>query len=180
MINKIVVLRYAEAFIEYAATTIGVEKAASDFDNLKEIMRESPEFLDFMKSPEINILEKNSLIDKALTGAITDETRNFLKFLLEKKRIDRLEEIVNYIRVKYSRTGEIDAVLKISYPLDIDLIQKIKTRLQEKFNKQFKLFIELDGNLLGGVQVIIGNTVIDGSIRRRLDDLKEKLLTARV
>jgi len=57
---------------------------------------------------------------------------------------------------------------------------KIKKGLESKLNKKLKLVVGLDPGLLGGVQVTIGNTVIDGSVRRRLDDLKEKLETVRV
>ena len=43
-----------------------------------------------------------------------------------------------------------------------------------------RFYIDLDGSLLGGVQVVIGNTIIDGSVRKRLDELKEKLTTIRM
>ena len=64
--------------------------------------------------------------------------------------------------------------------MDLELIREIKNNLEDKFKKKFKLYINLDGSLLGGIQVVIGNTVLDGSVRRRLDDLKEKLKALRV
>jgi len=82
--------------------------------------------------------------------------------------------------VAYAHLGRTDAVLRTSSPLDLELIRKIRDKLEEKFQKKFKFYIDLDTNLLGGVQVIIGNRIIDGSLRRRLDELKGKLLAARV
>ena len=67
------------------------------------------------------------------------------------------------------------ALLKTSFPLELDLIRLIIERLEKKFQRKLKLYIELDGNLLGGVKVIMGNTVIDGSVRKRLEGLKTKL-----
>jgi F-type H+-transporting ATPase subunit delta len=82
--------------------------------------------------------------------------------------------------VAYAHLGETEAVLKTSFPLDLDLIKEIKEKLEKKFNRNFRFYIDLDGSMLGGVQVIIGNTIIDGTVVRRLSDLREKLLTVRV
>jgi F0F1-type ATP synthase delta subunit len=63
----------------------------------------------------------------------------------------------------------------------VDLIKEIEDKLEEKLQKKFKFYIDLDADLMGGVQVIFGNnTIIDGSVRKRLADLKEKLRGVRV
>jgi len=66
-------------------------------------------------------------------------------------------------------------LLKTSFPLEPDLIQLIREGLERKFQRKLKLQSKLDRNLLGGVKVIMGNTVIDGSVRKRLEGLREKL-----
>lgn len=180
MKDKIVVKRYGDAFINFCKEGCGIDKAFADLRNIRNIIRENPEFMIFLEAPDITLAEKNDFLEKILSGGYTDEFKHFLKLLLEKNRIDKLIEIAEYIRITYSHGNEVEAVLKTSYFMDLETIRRIQERLEEKFQKKLKLYIDLDGSLLGGVQVTIGNTVIDGSVRRRLDELREKLETVRV
>ncbi len=178
--DRIVVKRYADAFWGYARKNIGPERCLNDLRNLRTIMRDHSEFKQFLDNLDMTYSEKCNLIDKVLSEDFSKEIRQFLKLLLEKERIDKLTDIIEYLRAAYSHEGETEVLLKTSYALDVDLIKKIEAGLEHKFKKKFRFYIDLDGSLLGGVQVIIGNTVIDGSIRRRLDELKEKLKLIRI
>jgi F-type H+-transporting ATPase subunit delta len=178
MIDRIIVKRYAEAFVGFAKETIGLEKALRDFEDLKDVIRENPEFLEMLRSPQLSYPEKCEFIDTVLRDGFSEETKSFLKAVLEKGRIDKIVDIAEYIRTSYG--GEVEALIRTSFPLDLDLVREVETGLEKKFNRKFKFFIGLDADLLGGLQVIIGNTVVDGSVRRRLDELREKLITARI
>jgi len=176
MKEKIIAKRYAEAFLGYARETIGQDKAVEELKNLKIVLYENPQLGQFLNNPEIAIADKCGVIDRTIKDSFSEELRRFLKLLLEKERINYLNEICDYVRVAYSHGAALEGVLKTSYPLDLDLIQKIKTRLEEKLHHKINLYLELDADLLGGVQIRIGNTVIDGSVRRRLEELKRKLM----
>jgi F-type H+-transporting ATPase subunit delta len=181
MKDEIVVKRYSEAFVKFCAPTVGVQKAAQELKSLKnEVIHDNPGFLGILESREVTFSEKNDFMDRVLAEGFSQETRQFIKLLLLKGRIDKILDITEYIRKKYSLGEELEAVLRTSFPLDLELIRTIKSRLEEKFKKKFKLYINLDGSLLGGIQVVVGNTVLDGSVRRRLDDLKEKLKALKV
>jgi F-type H+-transporting ATPase subunit delta len=166
--------------MEFAGESIGLKQAVLDFKNLKSLMRDNPGFQEVLYSLDVSYSEKCDFIDKVLDADFSNEFKQFLKLLLEKNRLDRIVDIADYVRVAYSHLGETEAVLRTSFPLDLSLIRKIKEKLEQKFNRRFRFYIDLDGRLLGGVQVIIGNTIIDGTVRRRLEELKEQLLTVRV
>ena len=70
--------------------------------------------------------------------------------------------------------------MKVSYPLETETIRRIKNCIEKNFHKKLHLYIELDSDLLGGVYAKIENILIDGSVRRRLEDMREKLLTMKV
>jgi len=180
MRERLVVKRYAEAFMDFSKNTIGLERAVADFKGLKLLMQGNPGFQEILNSLDVSQAEKFNFIDKVLGVDFSQEFRQFLKLLLEKKRVDKIVDVADYVRVAYAHLGETEAILRTSFPLDLDLIQEIKDRLEKKFNRKFRFYIDLDGSMLGGVQVIIGNTIIDGSVRKRLGDLKEKLLTLKV
>lgn len=180
MKEKIIVKRYAEAFVGFAKGTFGLAKAIEELRLLKRVVQDNPQFLGLLGSPQITYTEKCAFLDSTLKENFSDELLHFLKFLLEKMRIGFIIDIADYIRVNYAHGEAVDAVLKASYPLDLDLIQMIKQKMESKLQKKLNFYLELDADLLGGVEVIVGNTVFDGSVRRRLDDLKEKLKTVRV
>lgn len=178
--QRVIVSRYSEAFIKYTKASIGTPKALSDLKTIKEIIRKNRVFKDFLENPQIGLNDKCSVINEVLGPDISQEARHLLRLLLENNRINLVLDIIEYSRVKYSHEGEEAAILKTAFPLDLPVIEKIKKRLENKLKKKLRFYIDLDASLLGGVQVIIGNKIIDGSIRRRLDDLKEKLMAIQV
>lgn len=178
--NRVLVKRYADAVYKFASESIGAEKLFSDLKGVRDIMRDNPELMEFLRAPGIGSADKEKVINAAIRDSFSDEIRRFIMMLTDKKRIDYFTDIAEFIRIKYSYEGEEEALLRTTYILDLELIAKIKNKLEGKFKKKFKLYIEPDASLLGGIQIIIGNTVIDGSVRRRLDELKEKLMAVRV
>lgn len=180
MREQILTKRYADAFVDHARETLSLEQIVVEIKNLKRIISDNPDFFAFLLHPEILLAEKYEFIEILLKKNFSEEIRQFLKLLVEKRRTGLILRIADYIRVHYSPTEAIDVLLKTSYAIDLDIIAAIKEKLKEKLKKNIDLYLELDANLLGGVQVVIGNTVIDGSVRRRLDDLREKLNTLKV
>lgn len=172
--------RYAEGFLEYAKETIGFEKGVDELIKVKDILRDNPQFKEFLENPAINYNEKYSVIDKVLSMGLSQEIRNFIKLLLKKGRIGRFFAIAEYARIKYSHGKLMSALLYTSYLMDTDLLQKLKNKIEKKFQASFQLYVNLDPEMLGGVRMIIGNKVLDGSVSKRLDDMRRKLLAANV
>ncbi|MDD5108606.1 MAG: ATP synthase F1 subunit delta [Candidatus Omnitrophica bacterium] len=178
--DRAVVSRYAEAFFSFAKANCGQKKALEDLVAVKNIIRDNPGFSQLMDNPEISYVEKCLIIDGVIKDGIASEMLNFLKLLLDKKRFDIFLDVAEYLRVKYAHQGQVDVLLKTAFPLDLDLIKKIELALKKRFKQDLRFYINLDGSLLGGVQVVIGNTIIDGSVRKCLEGLREKLSTVRI
>jgi len=181
MIGKIVVKRYAEAFVGYANETIGIDRLVDELKAFRrDVLHDNPEFIKFLESKDITLAEKYDFIGNVLGDDFTQEIKHFIKLLIDKGRIGILNDVIEYIRVNYSFGEQVEVLLKTSTPLDLSLIKEIKDSLSQKLNKKLKFYIDLDGSLLGGIQIIIGNKLIDGTVRKRLDELKEKLLAVRI
>jgi len=178
--DEILAKRYSDAFMKYAKETIGLGKAIEDCKNMKLILSENPELIELLRVPEVSASVKLQLIDKLPGGYFTQEFKNFVKLLLKKGRINKLIDIIEYIRVNYSFGGKKQVLLRTTYPVDLDLVPQIRDKLKEKFGRDIKLYIDLDESLLGGIKAVMGNTVIDASVRRRLDDLKKNLQEIRM
>lgn len=178
--NEILAKRYADAFLGSCKDTVGYEKGLEELQNTRRIFVDNPDFKGFMESLEITTPEKFQVIDKVFRDDFSDDLKNFLKLLWKKGRIGIFLDIAEYARLNYAHGIEQDALLKTSYPLDTDVIEKIKGVLEAKLEKRLHLYVELDPGLLGGAYIKIGNMIIDGSVRKRLEDLRKKLLVAKV
>lgn len=178
--DEVLAKRYGDAFIKYARETISLEKAVDDCRNMKLILGENPELIQLLKAPEVSMTDKLRVIDKLPGDYFTQEFKNLVKLLLKKGRINKLSDILEYIRVNYSFGEKKQVLLRTSYPVDLDLIPRITNKLKEKFGRDIKLYIGLDGDLLGGIKAVMGYTVIDASVRKRLDDLRKDLKEIRM
>ncbi|MFH1199190.1 MAG: ATP synthase F1 subunit delta [Candidatus Omnitrophota bacterium] len=178
--DKVVISRYADALMKYAQEVIGADKIFSDLKESRLFIEGNLEAVGFLNNPGIAAYDKNDFIDKVFSDDFSQEIRNFMKLLIDKSRFNYFLDIAEYIRVTYSHKGEEEAVLKSAFPLDLGEVKKIKDILEEKFHKKLKFYIELDANILGGAQITMGNKIINGSLKKRLDELKETLKTIRV
>jgi len=180
MRNKPIVKRYAEAYVSFALPKIGLPGVVEDMRVLRTLMRENPELGQFFIAPGVPFTEKSGVIDRALSGVLRPETCDFIKYLISKMRVDIIFGVTDYIRIVYARGEVVDAVLRTTFPLELDLVDKIKKALEKRTGKNVNLYLELSPDLLGGVQISIGNSIIDGSIRSNLDDIKKQLLKIQV
>jgi F-type H+-transporting ATPase subunit delta len=178
--NRARASRYARAFIEYCSGSIDTEEALSGLKKATQLLDENHELREVLLNPEITYSDKYGIVDEVFADEFSAEIRYFLKTLIDNGRFVYLSDIAEFARIKYAHGGREEALIKTSYLLDLDLIKKIQDAVQKKFRREFKFYIELDSRLLGGVQVIIGNTIIDGSVRKRLNDLKQKLRNVQV
>lgn len=177
---KILASRYAEAFMGYASKVNSLQDIVGELKGLKMIILDNPEIQRLFKSRELTYAEKCAFLDAVFGGAFSAELIHLVKFLLRKNRTAILIPVSDYVRIKYASTQAVSAVLLSAYPLDSQVINLIKDSLENKLKRKLRLYLGIDGDLLAGVRVVIGNTVIDGSVRRSLNDLKEQLLTFKV
>jgi len=180
MKELLIAKRYAEGFLSYCRDTIGFQEGLEELRKYKHLVRESPELSGFLESFEIGFNEKADFIDRVMSKAFSEEFTHFVKLLLEKNRIRSLEDAADYAIRQYMHTGEQEAVLKTAFMLDSKLIQEIKEALERKLNRKIHLYLDFDPEMLGGFQLVVGHTVIDGSLRRALGDLREKLKNVKV
>lgn len=180
MKDDVIARRYAEGFFSFAQKTLEVPKILGELQVLKSILRANPELKMFLESPIISCVQKTEFIEQVFQSLFSSTLRHFLSLLVEKRRCEFLGDIIDYLRMKYAHQEEWPALLQVSSPLDLEILQSIKDQLEKKMQRRLKLYIHLDAQLLGGIRAKIGNTLIDGSIEESLVQLKEKLLQVKV
>ena len=164
----------------YANALFHVSKEKSlDFSSSLKSMLEivsNEEFKVYLSNPTIS----KKLVIEFITELVNEnnlEFDNFVKVLTENSRLNVLNEICNqYETLMNSNNGieniKIETAFKLS---DQELVNLLK-KLESKYKTKFQPEIIIDPALLGGVKIIIGDQVLDGSIRSRVDRLKSSLL----
>lgn len=172
------VSRYAHAFLDVATSahldTAAIEKQLADFEATWD---GSPELQTFFQNPAVTALQKVSILDKlnAKLG-MQKELRNLIAVLINHDRIGSLHEVAAAYRAALQeqmgiRQAEIVTARELSSDERSQLLEGVGKLAGAKIQADFKL----DKSILGGAVVRIGSTVYDGSVRGRLDRLKEAL-----
>lgn len=178
--DKVIVSRYTDAYVGYALPQIGLDALVADMRQVRLFIRESPELMEFLRVPGIPFTDKTRFIEEVLGRGLTRQTTDFIRFLIQKKRIEHLDAIAERVRVVYSRGDVVDIVVRSTFPLELDVLHQIRDKMSRRTGKAVNLFLEFDPDLLGGLQIIIGNRILDGTVRSKLNDLKNQLLKAQV
>ncbi|MFA6321217.1 MAG: ATP synthase F1 subunit delta [Candidatus Omnitrophota bacterium] len=180
MDRDILAKRYGDAFMAFIKDGCGLEKGVADLRNVRRIFLDNPDLENFLLTPGIDHAEKFQVLENVIRNGFSEEVIYFMRHLIEKGRFDKFSDIADYVRITYSHGIEVDALLKVSYPLETESIRRIKSAIENKIHKKLHLYIELDSDLLGGVYAKIENILIDGSVKKRLEDMRSKLLATKV
>jgi F-type H+-transporting ATPase subunit delta len=172
------VSRYARAFLDVVTSakldTAALDKQLADFEATWD---GSPELQTFFQNPAVAATQKVGILDKlnAKLG-LQKELRNLLAVLIDNGRIGQVHEVAAAYRAELrDRLGIREAEIVTARELSADerntLIAGVGKLAGARIEAQFKL----DQSILGGAVVRIGSTIYDGSVRGRLDRLREAL-----
>ena len=105
--------------------------------------------------------------------------KNFLSFLIVKRRFFYVEQILkSFIETCSQKRGELKAELKSAKELSIDEISKITDELTKNFSSKIKLNYKHDESLIGGLMVQVGSTMVDTSIKNKLQQIENRMIEA--
>ena len=134
----------------------------------------------FQLSEEENITKEiyNELHDvvELFNNKINNDLKNFLKILVEKGRISSLKSIeLTFKELLNDKHNIIEGTVISAIALTEKQVKELEEKLSKKYNKNVTLENEVDQSILGGVLVRLGNTQIDGSVKTRLNNIKDQL-----
>lgn len=153
------------------------EKEYSEY--LKEILSlfdDNTEYYDLLASYNIPYQERITLIDKALGGKYPEFIVSFMKLLCEKGRITLFSDCVNeYFELLKAKEKISDARIISVVELSEEEKTKIVNKLEKISGKKIVPHYEINSDILGGVLIYMDDTVIDGTLKNKLKNVKEVL-----
>ena len=171
-----VVSRYADALVSLAKEEGKLEQYKFAVLSMSETLKLNPELLKYLKSYFVKEEDKNKVIDEFTKDFGLKNLTNFTKLLVLKHKIYLFKDIANEI-IK-GINFELDVYEGFVYstePLEKSKITEISEVISKKIGKKVELKNKLDERLIGGVKVVVHDHVFDGSVKYKLETLKEQL-----
>lgn len=113
----------------------------------------------------------------AVASRQSEQAQAMLRVVLENKRLSVLPEIADQFSVlKNKYAGNSDAVIYTAYPIDEAALKELGAQLEVKFQRKLILRVEIDTELIAGIRVIVGDEVLDTSVKARLEQMQATLV----
>ena len=172
--------RYSLALYELASENNVLSQVEDQSLCILNLISSSKDFSNLIKDPtnnQDNLLKViNGISDK---NKFENLLKNFLSFLIMKRRFFYVEQILkSFIETCSKKRGELKAELKSAKELSKDEISKITSELTENFSSKIKLNYKHDESLIGGLVVQVGSTMVDTSIKNKLQQIENKMIEA--
>jgi F-type H+-transporting ATPase subunit delta len=169
---------YARSLFEVAKEQDKLDKVRDELGEFVDALNENRELQVFLFSPYFSTKEKTEGLEQTVTGA--DETvMNFLKLLIEKSRTPLLFRIRAELDDLWEEENRMLPVqITSAVELDKSTVKQIGDRISEQTDRKVDLSSNIDPDILGGIVVRVGNSVLDASIRNRLEILRKEVARA--
>jgi F-type H+-transporting ATPase subunit delta len=164
---------YAEAL--FKASAADSSAAAAWVDELG-MVAENTQLLQFADNPKVTDDQVFDLIASVVKLAITDQAKNFLRAVIENGRLSALPEMASQFRaLKNAQSGSSDALVYSAFPIEKGALVDVSTMLEKRFGRKLNVSVVLQPELIGGIRVVVGDEVLDTSVKARLEQMKVAL-----
>ena len=173
---KLVASVYSEALFDVAIEENKVDQLFEELKQVTDLFKEFPEFFELFKTPKISIEDKKKTIEEVFGGKISSEMMNFLKIVLDKRRSSAIYSIKNEFDEKvFTHKGIEKATVESAVALDDTQLKELEEKLSAMTGNVIQLKNQINPEVVGGLLLRVGDKVVDGSIRKRLNDMKDSL-----
>ena len=180
MRDSTIARNYAETLLVLATRAEDLRGWGKMLTDVATAMRENPTLRLFLESPKVSAAQKSAVIGKAFTDRMPRLMLRFLQTVVHHRRQMLIPAIAEeYLNLVDAAEGRIHARVTVAKETDDAGRAAIATHLSRMFGKDVVPHLTVDPSIMGGVVVHVGDTVLDGSVRKRLASLRRRMLTGR-
>jgi F-type H+-transporting ATPase subunit delta len=166
---------YAEAVFKLADTSGALAKWADMLADLAGVAADA-RVSAAIKDPNLSDAKVAGLFISILASKLSGDAENLVRVLAENGRLELLPQIrEQFEALKNEREGVVEAEIQSAFGLTEAQVADLVSRLEKKFGRKVKATVSVDQSLIGGVRVLVGDKVIDGSARAQLGALETAL-----
>jgi len=172
------IVGYANGILELARAEGEVERVEDELFSIAQALDKSAELRSSLTDPQLPVERKQAVIAELLGGRASELTVGLVQFIVGQGRVSELPDIARALveKAAESRSRAL-AEVRSAVPLDEDTIARLTAALSKATGKKVEVKVIVDESVIGGIVARVGDTVIDGSIARRMDSLRQALNT---
>lgn len=169
-------LTYGAALFEAAQETGKKEQIMEEATEVLGILQQEPDLHAFINYPAVSAQEKKTVIDNIFGGKICDELLNFIYVLIDKRRTMRFENMIKvYKKLMDKEEGYSYGTVYSVEPLGETRMRELEADASKLFASNVRLTNEIEPKLIGGIKMLVDGKMIDISIRKKFDDLQNRI-----
>ena len=164
---------YAEAL--YKSSKADLNGASQWLDALGAVAG-NPQLLQFAGNPKVTDQQVFDVVSDVAKVQLPPAATNFLRAVIENGRLSALPEIAAQFRaLKNAQSGSSDAVVYSAFPIAASSLGEVAGALEKRFGRKLNVTVQEDPSLIGGIRVVVGDEVLDTSVKARLEQMKVAL-----
>jgi F-type H+-transporting ATPase subunit delta len=178
MSNETVARRYAAALADVVTKTGDAQSVQTELKMWETMMTSNNDLHEVFSNPAIAHKAKENLLENLIEKSKPSKTSaNFLRVLLSNNRLTELGQInERFVNVLEERSGGVTASVTSARELSESEKAELQANLEKLTGKRVSAKFETDANIIGGVVTRIGSTVYDGSVKTKLEELKQQMI----
>jgi F-type H+-transporting ATPase subunit delta len=178
MSAETVARRYAAALADVVTQTGDAESVQNELNMWETMMTSNPDLREVFSNPAVQHKSKENLLENLIEKSKPSKTAaNFLRVLLKNNRLTEIRQInERFTSVLEERGGGVTASVVSARPLSDAEKSELQANLEKLTGKRIRANFETDENIIGGVVTRIGSTVYDGSVKTKLEELKQQMI----
>jgi len=175
---KLISKTYGDALLEVAVEETKVDLFAEEIEGIKEVLADNPDFCRLINNPRISLDNKLEVIENVFKGRISDELVGFIYMIVSKGRFNQIDEILRYFTDEVKKLKGI-GVAYVTTPGELSDEQKkaVEQRLLSTTEfKSMEMHYDINQSLIGGMQIRIGDRVVDSSVHTKIMKMQQELM----
>ena len=179
MTNETIARSYASTLFDLAERHEGLEAYARGLDLVVGLLDQNPSFRLFLETPRVAAQEKKDVLKRVFGTRLPRALLNFLQVTLDKRRQRLLGLIAGEFRALLDEhMGRAHVAVTLARELDAGAMAELSSKLSSLLGKEAIPHVRVNPAILGGVYLKAGDTVYDGTLRRRIKQLRRQLVAA--
>jgi len=173
--------RYAEAFFGLIKPSGRLKETAQALQRVRALIRAHADLQQFLGNPGVEVEDKLGVLGRLLESAWSDDVRAFIRLVLSMGRPEYLAEMAEAFQALADEdAGLLRVTVRSAHPLSAAMRERLTHQLERLEHRRIEMAEETDPELIGGIQVALDHRVLDGSVKTKLAELRQRLKSVRV
>jgi F-type H+-transporting ATPase subunit delta len=168
---------YARSLLELANEGGQTQEVANDVDVLGQALAENPSFVEFLKDPGISHEERREALGRIFAGKLNVLLDRLLQIMSERGRLAILPEVLDAFEALLDeQLGKVEVDVTVAQRLGEDELEDVRRRVSKALSKDAVIHQYVDEDIIGGIILRVGDQVVDASVRRQLEAMRQRML----